>query len=489
MPVYARNIFSRTATAAVGMAAVLACATSFGESPVRPDYLGIEIPPNIAPLNFRLASGEGGRASMKAADGSRIEAAAKGGLFVWNASEWRKFLESHRGESVEVRISREGSADVVATNVISTAPIDSHLTYRLIEPSYGHFGEMGIYQRDLGSFAERPLYRNVQTDAGQCVNCHTYNSSDPGQYMFHTRVRQGGTHVVSRKWGVKKLDMKTEGMIGPCVYPAWHPSGDFIAFSVNETRQSFYSSNLDKVEVFDVRSDLALYSLADCSLTPVETSEEWLETFPTWSPDGRRLYSVRAKSPFGSVPQDENSRYDLARRHFRDFRYTLVVRDFDAERREFSVPRVVYDGGEGRSVTFPRVSPDGRWLVMTVGPYGNFHVWHGKADLCILDLSTGAARMLDELNSPMPESYHTFSRRGDWMVFSSRRADGSYTRPQFARFYSASGRFSKPFALPVEDPDDNDRRMLSYNIPEFSDGPVKESPAFLRRLVSRPPDR
>ena len=469
------------------MAAVLAGASLFADSPVRPDYLGIEIPPNIAPLNFRLTSGEGGKVSMKAADGSRIETAAKdGGLFAWNAGEWRKFLEAHRGESVEVRISREGSADIVATNAISTAPIDSHLTYRLIEPSYGHFGEMGIYQRDLGSFAERPLYRNVQTDIGQCVNCHTYNASDPGQYMFHTRVKKGGTHVVSRKWSVKKLDLKADGMVGPGVYPAWHPTGDFIAFSVNETRQSFYSSNHDKVEVFDIRSDIALYSLSDDSLTPVETSEEWLETFPTWSPGGRRLYSVRARNPLGSVPPDENGRYELARRHFRDFRYALVVRDFDAERREFSEPRVVYDG-EGRSVTLPRVSPDGRWLVMTVGPYGNFHVWHGKSDLCILDLSTGAARMLDELNSPMPESYHTFSRSGDWMVFSSRRADGSYTRPQFARFDSAAGRFSKPFALPVEDPNDNDRRMLSYNIPTFSDGQVGETQTFLRRLVSRQP--
>ncbi len=128
------------------MAVVLAVASLLADSPVRPDYLGIEIPPNIAPLNFRLASGAGGTASMKAADGSRIETAAKdGGVFAWNAREWRKFLESHRGESVEVRISSVGrGADVVATNAISTAPIDTHLTYRLIEPSYGHFGEMGI---------------------------------------------------------------------------------------------------------------------------------------------------------------------------------------------------------------------------------------------------------------------------------------------------------------------------------------------------------
>ena len=457
---------------------------------IRPDYLGIEIPPNIAPLNFRLSSGDGGKASMAAADGTRIETSAKpGGLFAWNAGEWRKFLEAHRGESVEVRVSCEGKPDLVATNLIAVAPIDSHLTYRLIEPGYEHFGEMGIYQRDLGSFAERPLYRNVQRSAGQCVNCHTYNMSDPGQYLFHTRLLDGGTHVVSRKWGVKKLDLKADGMIGRGVYPAWHPSGDFIAFSLNETRQCFYSANPDKVEVFDLRSDLVLYSQADDSLMPIETDPEWFETFPAWSPDGRCLYSVRAKVRVDSPSDDSSRRNVSASSRIHDFRYVLVARDFDVEGRAFSAPRVVYDGGNGKSVTLPRVSPDGRWLVMTVGPYGSFHVWHNDADLCILDLRSGEVRMLDELNSPMSESYHTFSRSGEWMVFSSRRADGSYTRPQFARFNSASGRFSKPFVLPVNDPADHDRRMLSYNIPEFSDGPVAESQAFLRRLVSRPPTK
>ena len=470
-----------------------------------PDYLGITMPPNIAPLNFRLASGGAGKASMTAKDGSIIETQSRpDGLFAWDAREWRAFLDAHRGEGLEVRISREGCADVVATNMVSRSPIDSHLTYRLIEPSYEHFGEMGIYQRDLETFAERPLYRNVQMDRGQCVNCHTYNRSDPGQYLFHTRAVAGGTHVVSGKWGVRKLDLASVGMFGPGVYPAWHPSGDMIVFSVNETRQCFYASNPDKVEVFDMRSDLMLYSLADDAATPVEASDEWFETFPTWSPDGSRLYSVRAKMPFDVLPQDFKERHELVRRHIHDFRYVLVVRDFDAGSREFSEPRVVYDGGKGRSVTFPRVSPDGRWLVMTVGPYGNFHVWHNAADLCILDLSAiprgsgalaasdqGSAcecpvvRMLDELNSPMSESYHTFSRSGEWMVFSSRRADGSYTRPHFAAFDASTGRFSKPFVLPVEDPECHDRRMLSYNIPEFSVGPVRESPSALRRLVNQ----
>ena len=231
-----------------------------------------------------------------------------------------------------------------------------------------------------------------------------------------------------------------------------------------------------------------LYSLADDTATPIEAADEWFETFPTWSPDGSRLYSVRAKMPFDVLPQDYKDRHELVRSHIHDFRYVLVVRDFDAASRTFSEPRVVYDGGDGRSVTFPRVSPDGRWLVMTVGPYGNFHVWHNAADLCILDLHGGTVRMLDELNSPMSDSYHTFSRSGEWMVFSSRRADGSYTRPHFAAFDAATGRFSKPFVLPVEDPEDHERRMLSYNIPEFSDGPVRETPSVLRRLVKTPND-
>lgn len=454
---------------------------------VWPDYVGITVPTNIAPLNFKIVpEGPDAAAALTAADGDRIDAAVDGvGNARWHAAGWRRFLAAHAGESVVLTASR-GEDRLTGTNFVARLGMDTHLTYRLIAPSYTLYDELGIYERDLTSFDERPLFRNVQLATKMCINCHTHNRADPDQYLFHARAAFPGTMIVSKKWGERKVDLKTSGSLGAGVYPAWHPGGDFIVFSMNETRQTFYFSNPDKIEVVDLRSDLMLYSLADNTVAIIEDDPYLFETFPTWSPDGKCLFSSRARTPFTTMPTNETERFSQYVGQYEKVRYDLVVRAFDANTRRFSEPRIVFDAQkQGLSATFPRVSPDGRWLVATVGPYGNFHVWHNDADLWLFDLAERKMRRLSELNSPKSESYHTFSSDGHWMVFSSRREDGTYTRPYFAHFDAEKGRFDKPFLLPVENPDDHFRRMFSYNVPEFSNGPVKKSAREMRKLVAR----
>lgn len=167
--------------------------------------------------------------------------------------------------------------------------------------------------------------------------------------------------------------------------------------------------------------------------------------------------------------------------------YNLIVRDYNAEKKTFSSPKMVINASkEKRSITFPRVSPDGRWLVFTLGPQGVFHIWHHSADLWMLDLEKRSFRPLNEINSSDTESYHSFTPDGHWMVFSSRRDDGAYTRPYFTHFDATTGTFTKPFILPQEDPAHHDRRMFSYNIPEFATGPITRSPKEIRRLAEQP---
>jgi hypothetical protein len=84
-------------------------------------------------------------------------------------------------------------------------------------------------------------------------------------------------------------------------------------------------------------------------------------------------------------------------------------------------------------------------------------------------------RPLKELNSSDTESYHTWSSNSRWLVFSSRRDDGVYTRPFFAHV-NADGKFDKPFELPKADPDFHRQFMKCYNIPEFMRGPVSIAP-------------
>lgn len=127
------------------------------------------------------------------------------------------------------------------------------------------------------------------------------------------------------------------------------------------------------------------------------------------------------------------------------------------------------------SATLPRISPDGRYLMFTMAKSGVFHIWHHDADLWLLDLQTGEARNMEEINSPDTESYHSWSSNGRWVVFSSRRYDGNYTRP-FIAHIDKDGHGSKPFELPCADSDYHRQFLKCYNVPEFMRGAVTIKP-------------
>ena len=112
-------------------------------------------------------------------------------------------------------------------------------------------------------------------------------------------------------------------------------------------------------------------------------------------------------------------------------------------------------------------------MLLTVARFGTFPIWHQEADLWLLDMESGEARPALELNSEEADSYHSWSSGGNWVVFSSRRLDGRYTR-LFLSHFDGEGHFSKPFLLPQENPEDNQLRLKSYNIPEFITGRVPD---------------
>lgn len=103
--------------------------------------------------------------------------------------------------------------------------------------------------------------------------------------------------------------------------------------------------------------------------------------------------------------------------------------------------------------------------------YGTFPIWHKDADLYLIDLRTGRGEYAVPANSEDTESYHSWSSNGRWVVFSSRRGDGLYTRPYIVHV-SSNGTFGKPFLLPQEDIGYYDELLKSYNIPEFITGKV-----------------
>lgn len=432
------------------------------EAPIFPDYKEVTIPVNIAPLNFSLLEKDKGILVA----GDKVFRSRKG-TFHFSPKKWRKLL-SKSGDNgsinLEIYIRKDGKwLSYKPFNIhISQDKIDPWFSYRLIPPGYQGWQEMGIYQRDLESYSEKAILTNDLT-GGNCMNCHTYMNGDPSKMVFHARATFGGTMVVNGG-EIEKLNTKTDSTISALVYPYWHPSGEYVAFSVNKTFQSFHNHDANRIEVYDEASDVVVYNVKNHQIawSPLTKAEDRFENFPTFSPDGKWLYFCSAEAV---TPMPDK---------YREARYGLYRIAFNAEDMSFGDSlECVYDApAEGFSVSFPRISPDGRLLCFTRHGYGNFSIWHKDSDLWLADLKDGSVRPMENVNSDNVDSFHTWSSDGKWLVFSSRRDDGLYTKPYFTHV-DADGNATKPFLLPQKDPKSYyKRQMRSYNLPAFTTGKV-----------------
>ena len=445
-----------------------------------PDYTDITIPANIAPMNFLIE--EQADAFVTVMSSGSTKTAIKGNEVRIPKSKWEK-LKSASEINVQV-YSRSGKQWIAYRPFKMTVSddVDPYISYRVIMPSVESYERLSINQRNLTSFSEKVIYANdmVQNaDKGQCINCHHYKNYTTDNMQFHARQYLGGTVMVI-DGELRKVNLKTDSTISAGVYPAWHPTHDYIAYSTNKTHQSVHSIDHNRIEVADEESDLILYDIKNNSVSIIENDSSEFECFPAWSPDGRMLYYVSAHY---EAPYDDLRR-DRVFLDSREIRYDLYCKPFDPDTRTWGKSVLLYQSSsDNKSVTLPRVSPDGRLLMFSMAPYGVFHIWHRESDLWIMNLDDGSIWNPEELNSPEVESYHSWSSNGKWVLFSTRREDGAFTR-LYLSHRDESNRFSKPFAIPQSNPSFNRNFMYSFNIPEFMKEPVDITPQKFASFIS-----
>lgn len=428
----------------------------YTDGPIWPDYMDVTVPVGIAPLNFCYTAADGPVPVTTFSYGD-MNISIKGREVVWKDKEWKRLLEAAKGGDIIVKSSVLPEAWTIS---VSEDEIDYGINYRLIAPGYEVYSKMGIYERSLSDYKEKALIENTQFDG--CVNCHAYNRGNPDNYSLHIRGQHGAT-LLKNDSQMKAYNTKTDSTLGFCVYPYWHPEGNHIAYSSNNTRQGFHVLADKLIEVFDLDSDLQVYDIRNNTLisaASIKKEDVW-ETFPAFSADGKTLYFCAATPR--PIPAETDQ-----------IRYNLCSVSFDPATGSIGseIDTLVFAEGIGKSVSFPKPSYDGRFLVYTLSDYGNFSIWHHEADLWILDLATGESRPMEKVNSDDTESYHSWSSNSRWMMFSSRRDDGLYTRLYFTHI-DENGRESKPFMLPQKHPlHYYSYQNRSYNVPEFVTGPV-----------------
>lgn len=446
---------------------------------IRPDYVQTVIPPNITPLNFAvLEEGERYFVRIASVKGKSIEVRSRGSRIMIPAKPWKTLLEENRGNELFFDIYVEGDGSnwshfKTIPNRIANENIDGHLAYRKMKPIYSFWENIGIYQRNLENYRESVILHG-KSYGGGCVNCHTFNQNRPERMFIGIRsVDYGSSTLLVEDGTVRKIGAKWG-------YTSWHPSGRWAVYPVMNVHQFFHSSGLAIRDVIDLDSVMVYYDLEreEVKIEPGFSDKDRLESYPAWTPDGRTLYFCSAAIPWTDRTQVPPENYDQVK-------YDLRRIAFDPATESWGEPEEVLSSQEtGLSILLPRVSPNGRFLLFCMCDYGVFPVFRPSSDLYMLDLQSMAYRRLS-INSPYSESWHSWSSNGHWIVFSSKKQGGVFTRPYFS-YVDENGRVSKAFVLPQRDPLFYDSFLKTYSVPEFITGPIKVSPRALARAVRSP---
>jgi hypothetical protein len=443
---------------------------------IDPDYTGIILPPNIAPLNFSIKeTGKEFFVRIYADKGGEIKIVSKKSKIIIPLEKWRPLLNANCGGKLffDIYVKNEQNnwnKYPAITNSIAEEQIDPTIAYRLIKPIFNRWHSVGIYQRNLTNYDESVIVHGESFEHG-CVNCHTFLNNSPDKMLFGIRSEKYGAATIFKNGkAVNRIGTKF-------TYTAWHPSGKLAVYSTNKINEFFHASGMEVRGVVDLDSALLYYRVDTKTVgtNPAIADKARLETYPAWSPDGKYLYFCSAPITWtdnGKIPPDgyENIKYDLMR-----IRY-----DVDNDRWG-QLETVLPAEKTGLSILLPRISPDGRFLLFCMCKYGCFPIYSQDSDLYMMDLQTGQYNKLD-INSEYSESWHSWSSNSRWIAFSSKRQGGMFTRTYFS-YVDKSGKAHKPFVLPQEDPAFYGSFLKTYSVPELITGPVAVSSRELAGAV------
>ena len=280
--------------------------------------------------------------------------------------------------------------------------------------------------RDVSQPASRVVLEGMHT----CANCHSFSRdgktlgmdldgphNDKGLYAIVPVGQQmsiENENVIS--WKSFRGQMEKDKRIG--FMSQVSPAGEYV---MTATQVEYYVANYTDYRLlqtfYPTRGVLAWYSRADGRIRTLPGADDprYVQANAVWSPDGKYLLFVRAEArdsypegrkmaEYSNDPNEVQIQYDLYRIPFNEGRGGKATPVEGASR-------------NGMSNSFPKVSPDGKWIVFVKSRNGQLMRPDGQ--LYIVPAAGGEARRM-RCNTPLMNSWHSFSPNGRWMVFSSK---------------------------------------------------------------------
>jgi Flp pilus assembly protein TadD len=346
--------------------------------------------------------------------------------------------------------------------------------------------------RNIGETQSRTVMGNLPT----CANCHSFSrdgktfgldldgpKNDKGLYAL---VPVEKSMTISNRNVIRWSSFQTNtgaGNSAPAVkrfgfMSQVSPDGRYLVTSIGppdntNTHQDkepgftsgildrLYSTNYPDIQFsqvfFPTRGVLAWYDKQEKKMRPLPGADDpqYVQTSAFWSPDGKYLIFSRAlaRDPYPpGVPKPLHANDP----NETQIQYDLYKIPFNEGRGGKAVP-VEGASGNGMSNDFPKVSPDGRWIVFVENKNGL--LMRPDSRLFMVPFEGGKARLMN-CNTSLMNSWHTFSPNGRWLAFSSK-ARSPYTQLMLTHI-DANGNDSPAIIV-----DNTTAANRAVNIPEF----------------------
>jgi tetratricopeptide (TPR) repeat protein len=317
----------------------------------------------------------------------------------------------------------------------------------------------------------------VMTGLHTCANCHSFaaNGKTLGLDMDGPQNDKG---LYALAPVAKKMTIDTENMVSWSKFRGEEgvqlrvgfmsqvsPDGRFVVTTIRppgaNTSQFYYVSNFKDYRFLQVfyptRGILAWYDRTTKKLQPLPGADDpqYIQSNAVWSPDGKYLVFSRsvAKDPYradGKMAAYANDPLEI------QIQYDLYRIPFNNGKGGKPEP-IAGASQNGMSNSFPKISPDGKWIVFVEAHNGQLMRPDGK--LYMVPAAGGVARRMN-CNTPVMNSWHSFSPTGRWLVFSSK-SRSPYTQ-MFLTHIDAEGDDTP--AILIENSTAANRAV---NIPEF----------------------